>query len=146
MSPAATPHICPASELSGAARWLSRTCTAQMYLRRHTCVGVAAVGLPFERLVMVERDGVGCTGLGHVERGAILYEAQAPSNPAQVLSPSPRLNAYLESRHPTCVIKHPDMITLPTHLRGMAKGKKARYACSLLLAPLVTCRRWGVSR
>ena len=42
MSPAATPHMCPASELSGAATWLSRTCTAQMYLQRKTCVEVCS--------------------------------------------------------------------------------------------------------
>ena len=71
MSPAATPHMCPASELSGAAAWLSRTCTAQMYLRRHTCVEVCSCRMPLERLVVVvERDEICCTQLVYIKHGA----------------------------------------------------------------------------
>lgn len=33
-------------------------------------MGFAAVGLPLEWLVVVERDGIGCTRLVHVEHGA----------------------------------------------------------------------------
>lgn len=68
------------------------------------------------------------------------YEASLYSIPMEVLP------NHLQGVAKGKKARYACSLVLPTHLRGMAKGKKARYACSLLLAPLVTCTRWGVSR